>query len=60
MPPAPGPPHDIQSIGLIIMIVVALCTIYWRIAIRLVAIAVITLTIYGALLLVEGLQHTVR
>ena len=60
MPPAPGPPHDFQSIGLLIAGVVALCVIYSRIAIRLVAIAVITATIYGAVLLVEGLHHAGR
>jgi hypothetical protein len=57
MPPAPGPPHDPHSIGLLITAVVALCVIYWRIAIRLVVIAVIALTIYGAVLLVEGMHH---
>jgi hypothetical protein len=60
MPTAPGPPHDFQSIGLLVTLVAALCVIYWRIAIRLVAIAVIALTIYGAVLLVEGLQHAGR
>jgi hypothetical protein len=57
MPPTPSPPHDFQSIGLLVTLIVALCVLYWRIAIRLVAIAVITLTIYGTVLLVEGLHH---
>jgi hypothetical protein len=56
MPAAPGPPFD-PHIGPLIMIVVALCVIYWRITIRLVAVAVITLTIYGAVLLLEGMHH---
>jgi hypothetical protein len=57
MPPAPDPPH-LQSIGLLITAVVALGVRYWRTALRLVAIAIITLTIYGAVLLVEGLRHS--
>jgi hypothetical protein len=58
MPPAPGPPPDAQSIGLLIVFAAALCVIYWRIAIRLVAIAVIALTIYGAVLFVEAMHHS--
>jgi hypothetical protein len=58
VPPAPDPTHGFQSIGLLVTLVVALCVLYWRIAIRLMAIAVITFTIYGAILLVEGLRHT--
>lgn len=60
MPPMLGQPHDHQSISLLVMLVVALCVIYWRAALRLVAIAVITVTIYGAVLFVEGLQHVHR
>lgn len=60
MPTAPGPPHDVQSIGILITFVVALCVFYWRIAIRLVAIAVIALSIYGAILFFEGLRHATR
>jgi hypothetical protein len=60
MPAVPDPPHDSDSIGLLIMGLVALCVLYWRIALRLVAIAVITVAIYGAVLLAEGLQHAGR
>ena len=54
------PPHDFPSVDILVMLVVALCVFYWRAAIRLAAIAVITLTIYGAILLIEGLQHAVK
>jgi hypothetical protein len=57
MPPVPSPPQDSQTIGVVITAFVALCVVYWRVAIRLVAIAVITLTIYGGVLLAEALQH---
>ena len=56
MPPAPGTPNDFQPIGVLVMLVVALCVKYWRAALRLAAIAIITLAIYGAVLLVEGLR----
>ena len=60
MTPPPGQPHDFYSIGLLVMLVVALCVKFWRITLMLVTIAVITVTIYGAVLLVEGLQHAHR
>jgi hypothetical protein len=60
MPPPPGQPHDLQLIGLLVMLAVALCVKYWRTTLMLMTIAVITLTIYGAVLLVEGLPHAHR
>jgi hypothetical protein len=59
MPPPPGPPHDVPVL-LLVMLVVALCVKFWRTALALVAIAVITLTIYAAILLAQGLQHAHR
>jgi hypothetical protein len=56
----PGQPHDFHSIGLLIMLVVALCVKFWRVTLALVTIAFITLTIYGAVLVVEGLPHVHR
>ncbi len=60
MAPIPGSPHDLQSIGLWVMLIVALCVFYVRLAVRIAIIAVIGLSIYGAILFVEGLQHMVR
>ena len=57
MPPAPSPPQDLQSIGAVITAIVALCVLYWRVAIRLVIIVVIALAIYGGVLLADALQH---
>jgi hypothetical protein len=54
------PPHYFPSVDILVMLVVALCVLYWRAAIRLAAIAVITLAVYGAILLVEELQHAVK
>jgi hypothetical protein len=60
MPPAPSQPQDVQSIGIAITAVVELCVVYWRVAIRLAAIAIIALTIYGGVLLAEALRHAGR
>ena len=57
MSPTAIPPHDAQLIGLLAMIVAALCVTYWRAALRLVAIVVIGLTIFGVVLLLETLDH---
>jgi hypothetical protein len=57
MPPVPSPVQDPQSIGVVITAAVALCVVYWRLAIRLAAIAVIALTVYGGVLFAEALQH---
>ena len=57
MPPVPSPPQDPQSIGVLITAIVTLCVLYWRVAIRLVIIAVIALAIYGGVLFAEALQH---
>ena len=59
MPHAPGPPNDVPILVLI-MLVVALCVKFWRTALALAATVVITLTIYGAILLTHGLQHVHR
>jgi len=42
------------------MLIVALCVFYVRLAARIAVIAFIGLGIYGAILFVEGLQHTIR
>ena len=60
MPPVPSPPQDPQSIGVLITAVVTLCVLYWRVAIRIVIIAVIALTLYGGVLLAETLQRAAR
>jgi hypothetical protein len=60
MPPVPSPPQDPQSIGVLITAVVALCVLYWRVAIRIVIIAVIALALYGGVLLADTLQRAGR
>jgi hypothetical protein len=60
MTPVPTSPHDLQSIGIGVTLVAALCVYYWRLAIRLVVIAGIALAIFGAILLIEVLPHAAR
>jgi hypothetical protein len=60
MPTPPSQLPNYQSIELLVVLIAAVCVIYWRAALKLAAIAVITLTIYGSVLLVEVLNHTHR
>jgi hypothetical protein len=57
MPIQPPQPQDNAGIVVMILIAVALCVRYWRIAIPLVAIAALTLTVLGA---IEGLNAFYR
>jgi hypothetical protein len=56
----PAHPSDIEAIAILAVLIGSLCVIYWRIALRLLAIALIALTIYGAVLVIYGLHHSVR
>jgi hypothetical protein len=57
MPAVQGPPQDLGSIGLLIMLIAALCVTYWRTTLRIAAIVIITLAAYGAFLVVEGMRR---
>ena len=56
----PSSPHDLQSIGIPILIVVTLCVIYRRVALQIILIAITTFTIYGAVLLIQALEHVAK
>lgn len=57
MPAMPTHTPDIQAVTTAVIAISSLCVIYWRIALRLVAIALIALVIYGAVLVSYGLHH---
>jgi len=57
MPAVQGPPQDLGSIGVLVMLIVAVCVIYWRTALRIAAILIITLAVYGAVLVVQAMHH---
>jgi hypothetical protein len=52
----PGPPNNPQNIHAVIVILVAacFCAAYWRIVLRVILIVVIALTIYGAVIGIDG------
>lgn len=54
MPPTPNHPQDIQTVTVLAVLIASLCVIYWRITLRLIAIAIIGLAIYGAVLALHG------
>jgi hypothetical protein len=47
--PVPSTPQDSRAIIVVILIVAALCVVYWRLAIRLFVIMMIALAVYGAI-----------
>jgi hypothetical protein len=47
--PVPSTPHDSHAIIVVVLIIAALCVIYWRLAIRLFVIMLIALAVYGAI-----------
>jgi hypothetical protein len=57
MPIQPPQPQDNAGIVVIVLIAVALCVRYWRIAIPLIVIAALTLTILG---IIEGVSAFYR
>ena len=57
MPIQPPQPQDNAGIVVIVLVAVALCVRYWRIAIPLVAIAALTVTALGV---IEGLNAFYR
>jgi hypothetical protein len=56
MTPPPGTANDFQPIALLVVLVVVLCAKYIRAVLRLAAIAIITLAIYGAVEFAAGLH----
>jgi hypothetical protein len=57
MPPTPNDPQDIHAITVLVVLAASLGVIYWRTTLRLIAIGVIALAIYGFILVLYGLRH---
>ena len=53
----PGSPQDFSSVIILAVLIATVCVIYWRITLRIIAIVIISLAIYGAVLIIEGLYH---
>lgn len=58
MPAAPDPGH-LEALGLIALLIASVCVVYWRIVLQLLAIAVLAVAIYTAVLLIEGFHGAV-
>jgi hypothetical protein len=59
--PVPAPqPQNSQVIAVIVFLVAALCVRYWRTALRLIVIAVITLTVLGLIVGLHGIHSAAR
>jgi hypothetical protein len=57
--PVPSPqPHDNQAIVVIVLFIAALCVVYWRTALRVIAVILIALAVLGLITGFHGLHHT--
>lgn len=57
MPAPPSQPYDLVSLGVLITLAVALCVKFWRKALIIAVITILTLCIYGAIVLSEAMRH---
>lgn len=60
MPAIPSHTPDIETVTVVAILIASLCVIYWRTALRLIAIALVALAIYGAVLAFYGLYHIAK
>ncbi len=58
--PTPAPqPQDSQAIIVVVLILACLCVVYWRTALRVIAIILIAFAIYGVIAGLHGLHHVI-
>ena len=57
MPVPSNHPQDTQTIWVVIIFLACLCAVYWRMALRMIAITLVVLAIYGAITGLHGLHH---
>jgi hypothetical protein len=56
--PVPSPqPHDNQAIVVIVLFIAALCVVYWRTALRVIAVILIALAVLGLVAGLHGLHY---
>ncbi len=60
MPAMPTHSPDVQAVTMVVIAISSLCVIYWRITLRIAAIVLLGLAIYGAVLVAYGLHHVAR
>lgn len=54
----PPQPQDNQSYLVLALFLAAICVIYWRTALRLIAIILIALVVWGIIMGLHGMHHT--
>jgi hypothetical protein len=57
MPVPANQPQDTQTAWVVIIFLACVCVVYWRAALRVIAIALVALAIYGAIVGLHGLHH---
>jgi hypothetical protein len=57
MPAPPPQPQDNQAIFVVVLFIASLCVIYWRTALRLIAIVLVALAVYGIIAGLQSLHH---
>jgi hypothetical protein len=57
MPPVPDSAQQLETVGVIAVLIAILCVIYWRIALLLLAILFIALIIFSVLVVIYGSHH---
>ena len=60
MPALSPQPQDSNTILAIVLFLACFCVVYWRIVLRLIAIILVALAIYGVLAGLHGLDHITR
>ncbi len=53
----PPQPQDSQAIVVIVLFLAALCVVYWRTALRVIAVILIALAVLGLIAGFHGLHH---
>jgi hypothetical protein len=55
MPITPTSPQDNSAIIVVVLLVAGFCTVYWKTALRLIAILLIALVVYGLIMSLHSL-----
>jgi hypothetical protein len=50
MPVLPASPHNNDSIILVVLLVAGFCAFYWKTALRLIAVILIAIVVYGLII----------
>jgi hypothetical protein len=58
MPIQPPQPADNQTVIVVVLIIASLCAIYWRLALRMIAIILVAVAVLGTIAGLHGLHIT--